>query len=223
MNTMIPKTIHYCWFNDNPSLPPLAARCVETWKQHLPGWNIVLWNSIPDALPFAQELLAKKRYAFASDYMRFYVILTHGGIYLDADIEVVRPLDPLLNNQQFLGYEEEGRITSGVCGGVAGASFFKACLSAMDNHYRHSKLPLLTPELCTQVAKTGHFPDLTLYPPHTFYPYNPYDKSRPVDQLMYADIKPDTYTIHHWAKSWKYTLPERFGRLINKIRARFAK
>jgi hypothetical protein len=222
MNTTIPKTIHYCWFSDDP-YPPLVARCLESWKQHLPGWNIVHWKKIPDALPYAQELLAQKRYAFASDYVRFYAIHTQGGIYLDADIEVVRPLDPLLSNQQFIGYEEEGRLNSSVCGGMAGGEFFKACLDAMDNHYRHSKLPLLSPELCTQVAKTRSFPGLTLYPPHVFYPYNPYDKARPIEQLMYADIKPDTYTIHHWAKTWKYSLPERARRLVAKLREQFAK
>ena len=216
---MIPKIIHYCWFSAE-RFPPLVARCIESWHRHMPEWSFVLWKAVPDALPFAQKLAAGKRYAFASDYVRFYAIWQHGGIYLDVDMEVVRPFDPILHNRQFLGYEEQGRVNSSVCGGVAGAEFFRACLDAMDRHYSRSKRPLLSPELCTDVANTQVFSDLTLYPPHVFYPYNPYDRTRHIEQLMYCDIKTDTLAIHHWAKSWSFSWPERAQRLVQKLSRR---
>jgi mannosyltransferase OCH1-like enzyme len=89
---MIPKTVHFCWFSSD-RFPPLVARCIESWHRHMPEWSFVLWKAVPDALPFAQKLAAGKRYAFASDYVRFYAIWQHGGIYLDVDVEVVRPFD----------------------------------------------------------------------------------------------------------------------------------
>ena len=40
---MIPKKIHYCWFGGNP-LPPLAVKCIESWKKYLPDYEIKEWN-----------------------------------------------------------------------------------------------------------------------------------------------------------------------------------
>jgi mannosyltransferase OCH1-like enzyme len=215
VENIIPKTIHYCWFGKG-EMPPLAKACLESWKQHMPDWNYVLWNeeNLPDELPFAKKLLERKLYAFVSDYVRLYAIWKQGGIYLDTDIEVFRTLDPLLKNSQFLGYERQGRATNGVCGGVASASFFLACMNEMDRHYSRSDNPALSPEICTALINRSRFPDLKIYPPHVFYPYNPYDKSRAIDQLMFRDIRPDTMVIHHWAKSWRLSF---FTRVRRKL------
>ena len=40
---MIPKIIHYCWFGHNPN-PELAEKCISSWKQFLPGYEIKEWN-----------------------------------------------------------------------------------------------------------------------------------------------------------------------------------
>ena len=42
---MIPKKIHYCWFGGNP-LPPLAVKCIESWKKYLPDYEIKEWNCL---------------------------------------------------------------------------------------------------------------------------------------------------------------------------------
>ena len=38
---MIPKTIHYCWFGKK-ELPELALKCIESWKKHMPDYEIKL-------------------------------------------------------------------------------------------------------------------------------------------------------------------------------------
>ena len=40
---MIPKIIHYCWFGKNP-LPDLAVKCINSWKKHLPDFEIICHN-----------------------------------------------------------------------------------------------------------------------------------------------------------------------------------
>lgn len=37
-----------------------------------------------------------------SDYLRLLIVYKEGGIYFDVDVEVVRPIDELLENQAFL-------------------------------------------------------------------------------------------------------------------------
>ena len=36
---MIPKVIHYCWFGNN-ELPPLAKKCIASWRKFLPDYEI---------------------------------------------------------------------------------------------------------------------------------------------------------------------------------------
>ncbi|MDD5586259.1 MAG: glycosyltransferase [Alphaproteobacteria bacterium] len=215
--TVIPKTIHYCWFGPNP-VYPLGVRCVESWKRYMPDWNYVFWteDTLPRDLKMPWRFIERRQFAFASDYVRLHAIAAQGGLYLDIDAEAIRPLDPLLAYRQFLCYEREGRATNGICGGVAGASFFTACLKTMEEHYAKSDEPIIAPDMCMKVLQSGSFPDLTILPPHTFYPYNPYDATQPVKQLMFADIKPDTLIIHHWAKGWKLSLWQRIKRFIKE-------
>ena len=224
--TTIPKTIHYCWFGGE--IPPLSKACIESWKRYMPNWKYVLWteDNLPTELPYAKKLLDRKMYAFASDYVRLYAICKEGGIYLDTDIEVIKPLDVLLKDEQFIGTDDDCNYNSSVCGGVAGASFFQACLTAMNAHYSKSNEPVLSNDFCNITLNERNFTDLVVYPTQVFYPYNVWDKTQ-VGQLMYQDIKPDTMTIHHWATGWRLSLFTRIQKrvrlLITSARARLAR
>ena len=39
----IPKIINYCWFGGKP-LPPLAKKCIDSWKKYLPDYEIKRWD-----------------------------------------------------------------------------------------------------------------------------------------------------------------------------------
>ena len=104
---MIPKTIHYCWFGDNP-LPELAQRCIASWRKFLPDYEIREWNeSNYDVrkIPYTAQAYEAKKYAFVSDYARFDILCQHGGIYFDTDVEVIRLLDDILERGAFAGGE----------------------------------------------------------------------------------------------------------------------
>ena len=49
-----------------------------------------------------------KKWGFVPDYARLDIIYTHGGIYFDTDVELLQSLDPLLNQDGFLGFENTG-------------------------------------------------------------------------------------------------------------------
>ena len=40
---MIPKIIHYCWFGGAP-FPPLAEKCIASWREHMPEWELKRWD-----------------------------------------------------------------------------------------------------------------------------------------------------------------------------------
>ena len=97
----IPKVIHYCWFGGHEK-PKLINKCLETWKRYLKDYEIMEWNEENfniDICSFTKEAYEDKKWAFVSDYCRLWVLYNYGGIYLDTDIEILKPLDDLLDNK----------------------------------------------------------------------------------------------------------------------------
>lgn len=116
---MIPKKIHYIWFGGNP-LPPLAERCIASWEKYMPGYEIVRWdesNFDTDCCDYVREAISVKKWAFASDYARFKILYEHGGVYLDTDVELLKPLDEIIQRGPFMGFEQD--FSSGTAGAVA--------------------------------------------------------------------------------------------------------
>ncbi len=95
---IIPKVIHYCWFGRNP-LPPSAVKCIESWKKYLPDFEIKEWNEESfdvNSVEYSRQAYEAKKYAFVSDYARFWILYHYGGVYFDVDVEVIKPIDDLL-------------------------------------------------------------------------------------------------------------------------------
>ena len=109
---MIPKTIHYCWFGNNP-LPEISERCIQSWREHCPDYEIVLWNEenydLSNAPLYVQQAYQEEKWAYATDYIRLWIIYHYGGIYLDTDVELIRNVDDLLDCQAFFGFENTDR------------------------------------------------------------------------------------------------------------------
>lgn len=129
---MIPKIIHYCWFGRGP-LPELAQKCIASWKKYLPDYEIKEWNEDNfdvNIIPYTAEAYQAKKYAFVSDYARFWIMYHYGGIYFDTDVEVIRPMDDIVANGNFMGFEvdPDGENTIGRGSVIAaGAVVTKSC------------------------------------------------------------------------------------------------
>ena len=107
---MIPKIVHYCWFGRNP-LPASALKCIESWRKFFPDYEIKEWNEDNfdvNIIPYTQQAYEVKKYAFVSDYARFWILYHEGGLYFDTDVEVVRPFDRYLEGRSMvLGFESD--------------------------------------------------------------------------------------------------------------------
>lgn len=104
---MIPKIIHYCWFGRQP-LPLLAKECIASWRKFLPDYEIKQWdesNFDVNIIPYTKEAYNQRKYAFVSDYARFWIMYNYGGIYFDTDVELIRPIDDIIWKGNFMGYE----------------------------------------------------------------------------------------------------------------------
>lgn len=99
--------IHTCWFG--PARPPaLVQKCWESWKNH--GYVPRVWEGreIPKSR-FFRECLQSFRWAQATDYARWWIMVHHGGIYMDSDIELHSNLG-LLQDQFFMRIDPEGKV-----------------------------------------------------------------------------------------------------------------
>ena len=106
---MIHPTIHYCWFGGKP-LPNSARKYIESWRKYFPGYEIKEWNEKNfdvNAIAYTRDAYKAGKYAFVSDYARFWILYYHGGVYFDTDVEVISPMDDLIAKGPFMGFEKD--------------------------------------------------------------------------------------------------------------------
>lgn len=146
---MIPKIIHYSWFSGDP-MPEAILGFIESWKRLLTGYEFVLWDAERvkevDNL-FVQEALQERKWAFAADVVRLYAVCHYGGIWLDTDVELFKPLDGFLHHRMFIGkettlyYQQDGNgrhmlgLTSHCFGAEPGHPFIRRCLEHYANRH----------------------------------------------------------------------------------------
>lgn len=215
---MIPKTIHYCWFGRNP-LPPLAIKCIASWKKYLPDYEIKEWNEDNfdvNIIPYTKEAYEAKKYAFVSDYARFWILYHHGGIYFDTDVEVIRPLNDIIELGAFMGLERDPNHDTNLFETVNPGLGLGCPPNLMQyknilNYYHrlHFKKQDGSLNLKTVVQYTSEIMindglsnksgiqkigDIYIYPTEYFCPINIITKKK--------HITNNTRTIHHYMASW---------------------
>lgn len=131
---MIPKIIHYVWVGGKEK-PKDIVRCMNTWNNHLKGYEVIEWNENNfdiDAHPFVKAAYKAKKWAYVSDYIRAYAIYTYGGIYLDTDILLLDNFDDFLEHKAFVGFENPQYPFTAVFGAEAGHPLVKDMLDYYD-------------------------------------------------------------------------------------------
>lgn len=206
----IPKILHYCWFGGKPK-PPLAEKCLKSWKKFCPDYEILEWNEnnfdITTAPLYVRQAYEAGRWAFVTDYVRLKALTEMGGIYMDTDVEVVKPLDPFLHHQGFAGFENPARIQTGLLACEKDFPLFREFLSYYDTaqYYLGDGTENITTnvEVLTSLCKKyGFQPNDTFQVVQGFAVY-PREYFCPVDfdtEKLHRTRK--TVTIHWFAASW---------------------
>ena len=222
---MIPKKIHYCWFGKG-KMPELALKCIESWRVNLPDYELKEWNENSFDINsnfYVKEAYESRKFAFVTDYVRLYALYTEGGIYMDTDVEVLKNLDPFLDLPAFSGFEDNVHIPTGIMAAEKGSVWAGWQLKYYDD--RHFLLPDGTLDLTTNVEIIGRLMGekgfilrnglynfqniITIFPRDYFCP-----KSHTTGKI---ELTQNTYTIHHFARSWKSTSDRLKRRIVHLI------
>lgn len=207
---MIPKIIHYCWFGGNP-LPEDVKKYIASWQKYCPDYEIRQWNESNFDVTqneYCYEAYRAKKWAFVADYARLKILEQFGGIYLDADVEVCKSLDPFLEYGAFSGFESENKISTGTWGACKHNEWIKDLLSYYDSHHFviNGNFNLTTNvEIVSKMTihKYGIELDGTCQifgNNNAIFPFDYFCAKDMIDGKIKRTK--NTYTIHHFAGSW---------------------
>ncbi len=188
---MIPKIIHQIWLGPNP-LPDDLERCRKTWRDRHPQWEFRFWTeeNLPSRLLRPEIRDRLRAPAERADMLRLEVVYERGGVYVDTDIECLRPIDQLIEGLDFFVADTKlGSANQAVIGAVPRHPVVLETIQAcrpreFDGYDKEATGPLLMNRVLLR------HPEVKVFEPWVFYPSSVEERSR-------------AYAIHHVARSWK--------------------
>lgn len=216
----VPKIIHYCWFGGAP-LPDSAIRCIASWNEYCPGYEIKEWNESNfdiKVCPYVKQAYEAKKWAFVSDYARFWILYHYGGIYFDTDVEMVQKIDDRIMDSCFMGKEAASRkyhnmsidllVNTGL--GLSANPHMDILKEIMEHYERTNfisedgalNLTTVVERVSMVLMRYGYkgnheierIKGMTIYPPEYFCPLNP-DTGK-------LKVTANTISVHHYSDSW---------------------
>ena len=205
----IHKTIHYCWFGHG-KMSKLMKKCIRSWKKYCPDYEIIEWNEDNfdvNSTIWTKQAYEAKKWAFVSDYVRLWVLYNYGGIYMDTDVEVRKPLDRFLIHSAFSGFENPEFVPTGIMGSAKGHPAIKMWLDYYkDRPYIVDGKPEKKPNvrfMTDMMLEQGlilnneyqEIAEMAFYPQTYFCPLNVVENGNCISEK--------THTIHHFTSTWR--------------------
>lgn len=205
---MINHILHHALFGGR-GFTAIEEHCMATWRRVLPGFDIKLWTEEngPKERRFFREALSSKPIN-CCNYVRYWALHEFGGIYIDNDIELLKPFD--LDPACFLSFQRSDTlddcINTAVMGSVARHPFIARCLQRIDEDHGETWPIWISNGLPTDELRMRGMAglnveqdvgDVRVYSKDRFYPFRwdeVLDRSRITDR---------TFAIHHWGGTWK--------------------
>ena len=194
---MIPRTFHHIWLGPDP-LPHEHGPWIKSWKRHHPDWEFRLWteDDLPED-PIRPEVLERLRAPVErADILRLEILYRHGGVYVDTDVECLRPIDDVLGDEDFVAVcLKPGRVTNTFIAAAAGHPLLERALRELEPLDEYWTLSAKT-ETLKEVAGPpllrrllADNPDAKLLEPSAFFPATPEERERALG-------------VHHMSRSW---------------------
>jgi len=196
----IPRILHQIWVGPHP-IPNRSIEFITGLRALHPTFEYRLWR---DADVSTEEfenyefIIKTPSYAQKADLMRYEILHKYGGIYLDIDFELFKPLDPLLTNDLILCNEDERiheYMTNAFLASSKGNVELKKCVKAVKDIDFSKSInvasgPYFLRKCIELTPSVSVLPTSYMYPVHFSNPQRPFEKTE------------TTYGCHHWDKNW---------------------
>lgn len=224
----IPKLIHQIWLGD--AMPPLMRRWRRAWRDLHPSWTLLSWTeqvcsgelhlhteeavalglcSRPVVIPTREQADMLDRacnLAQHANIWRYILMLQHGGLYIDTDVEPFRPVDVLLENCHAFAAERRNffppMYENAFFGAAPGDPWIRDLvywLSFKDPGRARSMGVELFTEVLRKHPEVAHMPTdkIVFEPPESWAATQP--DPEPGQALKSF---PEAHVVHHWGALW---------------------
>ncbi len=193
----IPRILHR-------TVPEETSAQVEEWWERFgqlhPDWDLRTYREPidPKDWPLTGTLFHLcQNGAQKAGLIRIEALYTHGGIYVDSDVEPYRSFEPLLPLPAFAAWEDSTTVPDAVMGACKGHPAWEQLIgrareAIMGGQDAWSSGPGGTTEVLP--GRT----DVVLLPPGSFYPAHYLEKSK----LGKSKDQPWVFCEHKWHHSW---------------------
>lgn len=208
----IPKKIHYVWLGDKA----LSARdkgFIEDWQKLNPDFKIRHWTDKDvevSKYPLLEMALEEKVWALAADIIRMVAVYEEGGIYMDTDVELLKPLSPFLKYDGFAGWESDYWFTTAMFGACKNSPWIEKVLK------RYEMIDVKKKITTNTFLKTVHSPSVyakdvygieldgktAVYADGKFLTLAPEYLSPKHYMSGELNVTENTVAIHHYASTW---------------------
>lgn len=165
-----------------------------------------------NSIPYTKEAYKAGKYAFVSDYARFWILYNYGGLYFDTDVEIIRSMDDIIMAGPFMGVEQQNEDIITVAPGLGlAAEKHNALFADLIQYYRNARFVNPDGSLCltnvveitTEFLERGHLKNTNEIQQCCGFNIYPKDYFCPIDYVTRElNVTPKTRTIHHYAESW---------------------
>lgn len=198
---------HRVWLGGQE--PEWLRRLARTWTDNHPEWELRQWTdeNVHELFPLTNQAVYDAATAIAprnvgqlrSDVLRYEILARFGGVWIDADLECLEPIDDLLEGAEcFAAWEEQDRwIGNTFLGSVPGHPFMERLVAAIPGSVEanRGRRPnrMTGPHLVTRLWR-GDPSGLTILDQSLIFPYS----WRDIADHGLGEEHPGAYCCHHW-------------------------
>ncbi len=204
----IPYRFHLICLNQ--SVPQKIYALINRIKELHPQAQVTLWTLKDVAtFPFFNRTAFNHAVTLDQkiDILRLEILYKYGGIFIDSNFELLKPIDDLLSLRFFCSasYSRDAQLYTALMGSIPAHSVVRCCLDTLSGGSDRSH----------PMKKIGneHFTDCFFYatkysqgyevalPVNFFYPIPPFDSAATGTFVSPHSLPSYSYALHHWKRN----------------------
>lgn len=240
----IPRILHQIYFGGESAAPPSYRRWAETWRANHPEWDHQFWDAqrcrglVEEHYRWFLPVYDAYKYRIQRcDAIRYFILHRFGGMYVDMDVESLRPIDDLIAGRELILGALRVGFTNAVMGSAPGHPLWPRAFATMEErrrrfartaplwakvampmHIGYSTGPIMLTDCLRQTGyDKPEQPRVNICPSYVFEPLAGFGGSGndvPVDFSR-------SYAIHHMSMHWLPRRHRMLGAVLNIVGALF--